>query len=289
MQRRRGPVWGVIAFAALWTALDFVASFDPAGGAVATPALSQVGMPYLIQGAALFGAWIVTFLLAIFSAGVAMSLRTRTLAPAAVAVGLVVADLAFGVWHISAPPDGRLRVALIDSDASIGAIRREDKASALKAIAAYVVQIEKLRDAHVALIVLPENIARLGPAWRNEAIAPLAKAAHDAQATIVAGFNTDIGGAQRNVSLGFSPGAQQPVTYIKRRLVPVLETAVYTPGPGPKALASGAGLEICKDMDFQAMIRQDEIATKPRYLAVPAWDFGADGCAHARAAVMRSI
>jgi apolipoprotein N-acyltransferase len=289
VQRRLGPILGVLAFAALWTAFDFLASFDPSGGAVATPGISQVDMPYLIQGASLFGPWIVTFLLGAFSASIAISLRTRTVAPAAIAIGLFVANVAFGVWHMSGSPAGTLHVALIDSNDTTGAIRREDKTSALKVIDAYVTQIEKLRDIHPALIVLPENIARLGVAWRNEAIAPLTKAAQDTRATIVAGFNTSIGGALRNVSLGFEPNAPQPVTYIKRRLVPVLETAAYTPGSGPKVLPNGAGLEICKDMDFQAMIRNDEIATKPRYLAVPAWDFGADGWMHARPAIMRSV
>jgi apolipoprotein N-acyltransferase len=42
-------------------------------------------------------------------------------------------------------------------------------------------------------------------------------------------------------------------------------------------------------MDFQAMIRTDETATRPRLLAVPAWDFVADDWYHARAAVLRSV
>src|SRR4029077_12241060 len=55
------------------------------------------------------------------------------------------------------------------------------------------------------------------------------------------------------------------------------------------ALANGTGVEICKDMDFQTMIRQDEVATRPLLLAVPGWDFGADGWAHARVAILRSV
>jgi apolipoprotein N-acyltransferase len=42
-------------------------------------------------------------------------------------------------------------------------------------------------------------------------------------------------------------------------------------------------------MDFQAMIRRDMVATAPRLLAVPAWDFVSDGSMHARAAILRSI
>jgi apolipoprotein N-acyltransferase len=70
--------------------------------------------------------------------------------------------------------------------------------------------------------------------------------------------------------------------------VPLLEQR-YTVGPGPLALADGTGLEICKDMDFQAMIRSDIVATRPRLLAVPAWDFVADATNHARVAILRTI
>ena len=68
-----------------------------------------------------------------------------------------------------------------------------------------------------------------------------------------------------------------------------LKSAFYTPGPGPRTLANGTGLEICKDMDFQAMIRTDAVATQPELLAVPAWDFDKDDWSHGRVAIMRSV
>jgi apolipoprotein N-acyltransferase len=37
------------------------------------------------------------------------------------------------------------------------------------------------------------------------------------------------------------------------------------------------------------MVRDDEVATHPRLLAVPAWDFGSDDWSHARVAVLRSV
>src|SRR5207342_332130 len=102
-------------------------------------------------------------------------------------------------------------------------------------------------------------------------------------------FNTRIGSAQHNVSLAFPHGSDSPEIYVKRRLVPVLETAVYLPGAGARVLADGTGLEICKDMDFQAMIRADAAATRPALFAVPAWDFDRDDWSHARVAVLRSV
>jgi apolipoprotein N-acyltransferase len=141
----------------------------------------------------------------------------------------------------------------------------------------------------VQLVVLPENISQIDPALQNVAEAKLAAAAKAAGATVVAGFGTPVDGAARNVAWAFAPGAASPVTYGKRHLVPVLESSVFKPGAGPVVLPDGAGLEICLDMDFQRMLRRDERATRPKLLAVPAWDFGADGWFHARDAVLRSI
>ncbi|MGH7982910.1 MAG: nitrilase-related carbon-nitrogen hydrolase [Candidatus Udaeobacter sp.] len=284
-----GAIPAMFAFAALWTMFDFLSSFNRAGGSVSTPAAAEVGSPILIQSAAFVGYLGVTFLLAAVSAGLALGLRTRDIWPAAIALALFVVNAAFGYWHISEPPKRTIKVALIESDKTVGAIRNEDRVATMSAIDAYVREIAKLRDAHVALIVLPENISRVSPAWREEAQAKLVDAATQARTTLVAGFNTYLDGAQRNVSWSFTPGAATPVTYEKRRLVPGVESAVFTPGPGPKVLPNGVGLEICKDMDFQAMIRADEIATRPILLAVPAWDFDKDDWSHARVAILRSV
>lgn len=202
---------------------------------------------------------------------------------------MFIANAAFGYVRMSTPPQTSLQVALIDSDDTVGKIGKDDQGAGLAAIDAYVAAIEKLRGRQVALIVLPENIAQLGPGWRGVAEARLATAAEVAHAPLVAGFNTLLDGAQRNASLAFMPGEPHPIIYQKRRLVPVLESKYYTPGPGPKVLSDGIGLEICKDMDFHAMLREDEVATRPVLLAVPAWDFNKDDWSHARVAVMRSV
>ena len=195
---------------------------------------------------------------------------------------------ASAISAMSEPPTGTLSVALIESNDTVGKIVTTDKDATFKAIDAYADEIAKLRGSHVQLIVLPENIARVAPEWVTEAQEKLAKAAPEG-ATVVAGFNTFVDGAQRNVSWALSPAAHAPVTYEKRRLVPGLESAVFTPGPGPRTLSNGIGLEICKDMDFHAMIRSDEVVTKPELLAVPAWDFKEDDWSHARVAILRSV
>ena len=288
VQRNLGAVPAMFAFGALWAMWEFLASFDRAAGTVASIANAVVGAPALIQTASLVSYLGVTFLVGVVSAGIALTLRMRDPVPAAIAVALFAANAAYGYWRVSEPPSATLRVALIESDDTVGAIRTVDRTRTMRAIDAYAGEIAKLKDAHVQLIVLPENIARIAPDWLHDAQAKLA-AAVPAGATLVAGFSTYLDGATRNVSWAFAPGTTAPVTYEKRRLVPVLESSVFTPGRGPRALANGTGLEICKDMDFQAMIRADEVATHPVLLAVPAWDFDKDDWSHARAGIFRSV
>jgi len=65
-------------------------------------------------------------------------------------------------------------------------------------------------------------------------------------------------------------------------------------------LPNGIGLEICLDMDSPSMLRRDEVATRPRLLAVPASEMGthgnwsnlgpaADDWFHARDAMLRGV
>jgi apolipoprotein N-acyltransferase len=243
----------------------------------------------LIQILSVTGFVGVTFLLGWVAAGVALSLRMRSALPVALAAAVFLANAGFGYVRMSTPPQRSLHVALIESDDTVGKVRVDDQGAGMAAIDAYVAEIETLRGAKVALIVLPENIAQLGPAWRGVAEGKLASAAADVHAALVAGFNTFVDGAQRNVSLGFAPGEIHPVVYEKRRLIPVVETHYYKPGSEPDVLSDGVGLEICKDMDFHQMLREDETATRPVLLAVPAWDFHKDDWSHARVAVMRSV
>ena len=288
VHRRLGAIAALFAFALLWAAVDFLVSLDSANGSVLTPAAATVAAPVLIQTASLVGFVGITFLLGAFSAGIALSLRTHKSLPAIVGTALLLANALYGFIWIS-PPTGFLRVALVASDDKVGKNKSDDKPAAFAAIEAYVAEIEKLRSTRPALIVLPENISRIAPEWRAEVDAKLAATATATQATLIVGFNTRIDEAQRNVALAFTPGATHPTNYAKRRLVPVLETTVFSPGTGPVVLASGIAVEICKDMDFANMIRDDMVATKATLLAVPAWDFDQDRWSHARVAILRSV
>lgn len=288
LYRRWGPAVAAPAFAVLWTAVDFLTAFSRGGGAIATPAASEVGAPALIQAASLVGFPGITFLIGFVAAGLAGALRTRSWQPMLAPAVLFIANGAFGAAHLAATPDGQMRVALVESDSAYVNRRVEDRAAALEVIDRYAAAIAGLRGSGTQLVVLPENIARIGPQWEREVWSRLATAAEATGATVVAGFNAPVDGAQRNISWAFAPGSALPILYAKRRLVPGLESDVYAPGPGPR-MQAGTGLEICKDMDFHAMIRADAVSLRPAVLAVPAWDFGGDGWGHARAGILRSV
>ncbi|MFI4884802.1 MAG: hypothetical protein ACHQIF_04465 [Steroidobacterales bacterium] len=289
VRRALGSIPAMLTFAALWTAADLLLSLASPAGSIGSPATAQAAAPVLVQSASLVGFCGITFLIGAVAAGIALSLRTRSAAPVLLAAALFAANLAYGYWRISPPAAAGERIALIDSNDAVGPHQKPDGKSELAVVDTYAAQIEQLRGRNVQLVLLPENISRLDPPWRSAAEARLAAAATTVGATVVAGFSASVDGASRNVAWAFRPGIAAPVTYEKRHLIPVVESSVYKPGPGPVVLPDGTALEICLDMDYQRMLRHDERTTRPKLLAVPAWDFGADGWFHARDAVMRSV
>lgn len=300
-----GPIAAMLAFAALWTGCDLLFSIWPGSGSIVSPAGAEVAAPVLIQSAALVGFVGITFLLGTVAAGVALSLRTRNYVPVLIAAGLFAANAAYGYLRVSRPPAGGIRVGLIDSNTYAYWIdsHRSQMAieqAARRVIDAYTAQVQRLGRGEVQLVVLPENIAQIDASWHDAAQMKLAAAADATGATVVGGFNAVIEGARRNIAWAVSPDGSSPVTYEKRHLVPVVESDVFTPGPGPRVLPDGVEPEICFDMDFPRTIRHDAVTMRPRLFAVPASEIGthgdwsdlgaaADDWFHARNAVLRSV
>lgn len=101
---------------------------------------------------------------------------------------------------MSSQPSDTVHLALVASDDAIGSYRRDDRTATLKALDAYVAAIDKLQDTRIQLIVLPENISRVAPQWREDVWARIRALADRTHATVVAGFNTYVDDAQRNIS-----------------------------------------------------------------------------------------
>lgn len=201
VRRALGPVAAVLTFAALWAAADLLVSLVSSAGSISSPGTAEAAVPVLVQSASLVGFCGVTFLIGAVAAGLALSLRTRSPAPAVLALALFTANAAYGYWRIPAAAAAGERVALIDSNDTVGPHQKPDGKSELAAVDSYAAQIERLRGRQVQLVVLPENISRIDSQWLNTAEARLAAAATAADATVVAGFAASVDGAPRNVVL----------------------------------------------------------------------------------------
>jgi apolipoprotein N-acyltransferase len=285
--QRIGPVAGMTCFAALWTACDYAASAGY-NGAVASPAYSQIPAPLFIQSASLFGLWAVTFVIAFVAAGLALSIRTRRTLPLALALALFALNAGYGGWRIeNAARAPVTRVGLAGDDSMSADSFVASAASADKIVRNYAKAAMLLSARGAKLIVMPEKLAFLKPAWRDTIVNRLSDISRVTGATIVIGFDAR-DGERRNEALIFTPDAAAPAIYLKRHFVPVLENG-YVTGSGGFVLPDGTGVAICKDMDYPGMLRNDARALHPTVLAVPAWDFGADGLAHAEPAIMRGV
>lgn len=287
--RRLSAIAGVVAFASLWTAADFLLSFGP-NGTAASPAYSQVGAPVFIQSASLFGLWAITFLLGFVSAGLAMALTRRRWRPAVLALALFAANAGFGALRMAAArPSSTVHVGLAGDDALVRKGLRSDAASAQQVAAMYAQTARSLAARGARLIVFPERAATLQPAWRSAIVHTLSGAAQQTQATIVIGFADDDAGP-RNDAYVFSSHEPAPLIYHKRHLVPGLEDR-FVPGHRALTIPGRTGIAICKDMDFQKTVRAAASAPVPsvNLMAVPAWDFSQDAWWHARLAILRGV
>jgi apolipoprotein N-acyltransferase len=280
------PITAVIAFAFFWTGFDYLLSLGP-NGTAASPAYAQVGMPWMIQVAALFGVWAITFVVAFFAAALAMAAATRQRLFAVLAAGILFLNLGYGFYRITtAPTSPIVAVGLAANDDLVPLRFKQDEVSALKVVKAYADVGRTLAQQQATLIVFPERTAVLKPEWRDAANAELETVAHVGHAAVVMGFD-DRQKPRHNAAFYYFANGAAPQSYFKRHLVPGLES-VFEPGDKSFMTSDFTGVTICKDMDFPATLRAYS-QLQPTLYAVPAWDFGNDGAWHARLAILRGV
>lgn len=284
--RRLPPLAAALAFPCAWTAWEFLFSLISPHGSFGALAYSQVSAPVLIQGAAVFGLWWVSFLICAVASLVALALRRpdRQVALLSAATLLFLFNLGFGALWMTRGTETAVRVAGVADDRLGKFAWTADRTNAVTAATGYAAQARRLALGGAAFVVLPEKFAYLKPEYRAEALAPLQAVADDTGATLIAGF--DDKGTRTNEALVLRPH-MAPFAYAKRHMIPGLESG-YRPGPGAGLFAPGLSVAICKDMDFPQTLRADARGGI-KMLFVPAWDFDRDGWAHARMAVMRGV
>lgn len=285
-QRRLSPLLALAAFPATWTSVEYLVSRLSPNGSVGALAYTQVGAPALIQSAALFGPWVITFLLCFVASCLALALHDRQRRVAAIGIGLAVftANAAFGAAQLLAPQGPTVRVAVATKDLT-GPGHPNSRETWVDLATDYSAEVRTLAAKGVTTVVLPEKLAILKPQWRAAVLAPLARAAREASVRIVAGFDDD-GTVRRNIAIIFWPNGAVS-TYAKRQLILGLDHGV-TPGHEPGLLGGGEAVVICKDMDYPAMIRGDA-KSGVRLMLVPAEDFVVDHWMHERMAALRGV
>ncbi len=282
VQRRLSVWWTLLAFPALWTAVEYLGSLVSPHGSWGAFGYSQAAWPAAIQIAALFGVYAVSFLLCLFANALALVMRgARTAGLAGIALCLLA--LVFGYARLAQPAGEIVGVAALADEgrAYRQAFKTGDPAAALAVTREYAdaVRAQAVKGAHV--FVTPEGSLALS---RAVVLAPLAAAARDTASVIVTG--AQLHAPERDMAFAFMPDGRL-LDYDKRHLLLPLE-ARYTPGQAPGLLGDGRATAICKDMDFPRTIRADA-QNGIRLMVVPAGDFMKDDWIHARMAILRGV
>jgi apolipoprotein N-acyltransferase len=279
---RRDSAWvALVAFPALWTALEYFIGVVSPHGSFGALGYAEVSFPAGIQVAALFGVYAVTFLLCLSANAVALIMRRRWAAGGA-GVAVCAAALLFGLIRLAEPEGPRVEVAaLSDADTRDAESREHTLASEEAAAASYASYIGHLNG--VRVIAIPEGALKMSDSDQQAVLAPLASAAKAADAMVLTG--TFMLAPERNRAFTFLPDGAVEI-YAKRH--PLLPFELTVPGREPGLLGGGYATQICKDMDFPRTVR-DTAARGVRLMIVPADDFGRDGWIHGRISVMRGV
>ncbi len=293
----RGALWsGLIAFPAMWVALEYLRNLTTPHGTAGSIAYTQLKFLPFLQLASITGPWGMTFVLMLFPAALAIGLHLRDREPQrtfrvlAVTFGVLCAVLIFGAVRLSMTPRGPLvRVGLIASDLPANDGVAANGADAQRLFESYAAEAERLTAGGAQIVVLPEKLGAVLDAENGKADPIFQRLADRTGATIVVG-QLHISGAQKyNQARVYQPHAEV-LSYDKEHMLPPFESPL-TPGTAlvtlPKQSAPW-GVAICKDMDFAAPSRRygkEDVGL----MLVPAWDFNRDRTWHGHIAVMRGV
>ena len=278
----RLPAWlATFAFPAAYTAYEFLYGSVSANGTYWSLGYSQTDLLLLLQVVSLTGLWGVIFVLTFVPSAIAMTWHTRSRAPLAIALVMLLGVVGFGAVRMSATNTWSVRVGVIALDSAGG--------SAVEIAQAYADRIRAMRSDLVEIAIVPEKVIVASPSEEEAPLKSFRDAARDARTWVVFGLNRTTT-PQHNVAVVIGPGGHLLAEYEKHHLVPLIETG-FTPGSTPRIFPGPRhqwGVEICKDLDFPAWSREYG-RRGVRLLAVPALDFIRDGRMHARMAVVRGV
>jgi apolipoprotein N-acyltransferase len=291
----RGAPWSaLLAFPALWVSSEFLRNFTTPHGTAGSLAYSQLSFLPILQLASITGPWGISFLLLLFPAALALGWHLHRTAPKQ-AIRIVTSSLAaialaliFGIARLATPtPQPQVTLGLIAHDGNIADLGTKTESL----FHDYSSQAEKLSARGAQVIVLPEKLGVVTDPNNSDTI--FQSVADKTGSTIVAGMirvsTPDKENAKYNEARVYTP-ATPVASYDKHHMLPPFESDLK-PGTTLTLLAKPPqtwGVEICKDMDFTPLARENGNAGVG-LLLVPAWDFNIDRAWHGHIAIMRGV
>ncbi|MEV6156779.1 nitrilase-related carbon-nitrogen hydrolase [Nonomuraea sp. NPDC052129] len=290
---RGHPLMAVGVVPAAWVVIEYALSLITPNGAWWSLAYTQADVLPVIQIASATGHWGVTFVLMGVAATAAALLRPGAagrvrVAVAAATVAALVAG--YGWWQPRPAEAGAaVKVALLATDRSIDPVAVTDP-EGRDLLAGYVSRIPALAERGADVVVLPEKTFRVDEADLPSLAGPLSRLAAGHHIDIVAGLILTRDGREYNAAIDFPADGGRPAEYVKRHLVPGLESD-FTAGQAEAFVPASSrrwAIAICFDLDFPDLVR-DYRRDGASALFVPAWDFGDDAWLHSRMAITRGI
>ena len=294
---RRQAWWtAIVAFPAVWVALEYLSSLTSPHGTAGNISYSQLNFLPLLQLASVTGPWGVSFVLMLLSSTIAVAVELqrasgrKALQFLGGGCAVVALTLLFGAIRLSgSTPGPRVKVGLVASDLRENADVAGEGAEADRLFQAYEAPVQELAARGAQVVVLPEKLAVVVDSEREKTDTFFQSLADRTSVMIVLGMVYVSPPVKYNRARVYTP--HEPFqSYDKHHMLPPFESPLK-PGTTmlfiPKSSATW-GVEICKDMDFTALSREYGRAGAGLML-VPAWDFIADRFLHGHMAVMRGV
>jgi apolipoprotein N-acyltransferase len=291
----RGKLWrAALVFPAFWASVEFATAMLSIHGTFFNVSYSQMNFLPILQIASVTGIWGISFTIFLFASTVAVLFvpapRSAKLPMLISSVAFIVGVFAFGASRLASTSNSpTIKVALIASDAPEN-LNVKTSGEAQQIFQRYADHINLLAGQGIQLFVLPEDIAPVNDASQVDVNDLFGKLAKETGAYIEIGIGRTTPSVALNQERLYSPQGEPVATYNKHHLLPPGEDR-FTPGM-KRTVVSGIsgkwGLEICKDMDFPSLSRQDS-RDGAALLIVPASDFVVDGWLHGRMAILRGV
>lgn len=294
---KRNAWWSaLLAFPAAWVSFEYLSNLGSPHGTVGSLSYSQLNFLPFLQLASMTGPWGMSFLLTLFSSAAVVAIEARPTSPRqawrilGASWGAIALVLIFGVIRLSSSQPGeRVKVGLVASDQPQNANVVGSGASADRLFNDYGREVEALASRGAQVVVLPEKLAVVLNAQRNNTDSFFQSLADRTKAMLVVGMVYVDGATKYNRASVYMPDAPMR-SYDKHHMLPGFESNLE---PGTRILTVAKpggtwGVEICKDMDFTPLSREYGNAGAG-LLLVPAWDFVLDRFSHGHIAVMRGV